>query len=125
MEDLLLKWQRCHFEQANETSLATTEWKQKLMQTEVQHAIQEGTFHIPESLPLEVHQLLKNMKRPKCIQKDIPNLTTYSAFRQFIKITKEKTSSSPSGRHYGHYKAMMEGKPIFLQVIHGILDLAV
>ena len=65
------------------------------------------------------------MKRPKCIKKDIQTLTTYSDFRQFIKVTKKKTSSSPSGRHYGHYKALLEGKSTFLQVIHGIVELAV
>ena len=125
MEDLMLKWQRRHFEQANETPLATTKWKHKLMEDKIQMEIQEGTFKIPPNFPLEVKQIIKQMRRPNCIKRDIPTITKSSDFRHFVKITKEKTSSSPSGRHYGHYKSMMEGKATLMHVIHGIIELAV
>ena len=33
-------------------------------------------------------------------------------FRKFIKETKESKMSSPSGRHYGHYKAWAEDEEL-------------
>ena len=33
---------------------------------------------------------------------------TYDGFKKFIKGTKESKSSLPSGRHYGHYKALRD-----------------
>ena len=125
MEKLLLHWQQKHFQQANETPLANTNWARKLTDHKIQHAIQRGDFDTPKSLPKEVHELLKSMKRPSCITNDIRPYTTIGEFRKFIHITKERTSSSPSGRHYGHYKALLEAKPTFLHVIHGIIELVV
>ena len=46
-------------------------------------------------------------------------------FISFIKGSSEKTSTSPSGRGYTHYKVLvMEEAFEELNVIHGILELA-
>ena len=38
---------------------------------------------------------------------------TEEAFKRFIQEVKESKSSSPSGRHYGHYKVMLEEEELF------------
>ena len=45
-------------------------------------------------------------------------------FKYFVYKASEKRSCSPSGRHYGHYKALLSGNPKKLEVIHGIFQLA-
>ena len=64
MESLLLLWQQKHFQQANETPLAKSEWGDKLMDEKIQHAIQKGKFQVPRNMPKEVHHTIKSMKRP-------------------------------------------------------------
>ena len=100
------------------------QWSNFFDNDNIQNAIQDGTFEIPTSIPMEAQQLIKQMRRPTCIKCYIPSTTTLQDFRQFIKKTKEKTSSSPSGRHYGHYATLLKADPEYLRVIHGILELA-
>ena len=50
---------------------------------------------------------------------DINYLPTWKQFKQFIKNAKEKTTASPSTRHYGHYKSLMKSLP---HVLHDIFD---
>ena len=124
MEQLILQWQRKHFEQANKTPLAQKSWNDIFDDDTIQQAIQDGTFDIPKTLPIECQQLIKQMRRPSCIKTDIPSVTSLQDFRQFIKKTKETTPSPPSGRHYGHYATLLKADPIFLRIIHGILEIA-
>ena len=63
------------------------------------------------------------MKRPSHV-KEIEFSTTLDEFREFIKNSKEKTSTSPSGRHYGHYKALHKADPKFLATIHSIIEIS-
>ena len=60
------------------------------MNEKIEHKIQNGTFPIPHDLRTEVHQILKQMKRPKCIKKDIPSVTTYGSFKKFVKNHKRE-----------------------------------
>lgn len=66
------------------------QWSDFFDNDNIQNAIQDGTFEIPTSIPMEAQQLIKQMRRPKCIKCDIPSTTTLQDFRQFIKKTKEK-----------------------------------
>ena len=124
VEAMLLKWQQCHFTQANETPFASEYWHRELQDPEVQEQILDGTYDIPAHLPAEAKEILKNMKRPDNIENNLSE-ASYTDFFDFIKKIKEKRSSSPSGRHYGHYKVIMVSAPQYLQILHGILDLAV
>ena len=67
-----------HFSQANETPFATEHWREQF--------------------------------RDKNIQKmtDIQPCTNLEDFKTYIKTIDEKRSSSPSGRHYGHYKTLLD-----------------
>lgn len=63
------------------------------------------------------------MKRDPSIT-EIEFQTTYEEFVSFIKNSKEKTSTSPSGRHYGYYKTLLKADPKYLQTIHSILEVS-
>lgn len=68
MEQLILQWQRKHFEQANETPLAQKSWNDIFDDDTIQQAIQDGTFDIPNTFPIECQQLIKQKRRPSCIK---------------------------------------------------------
>ena len=54
---------------------------------------------------------------------DLPFTSTYEDFKSFIKSSFEKTSVSPSGRTYSHYKSLLQGDKKFLTTIHTIIEL--
>jgi hypothetical protein len=45
---------------------------------------------------------------PKIISQEISLSLSLDDFKKFFKGKQERTSSSPSGRHMGHYKRMLE-----------------
>lgn len=42
------------------------------------------------------------------VSQEIPLLLSIEDFKRFFKAKQEKTASSPSGRHMGHYKVILE-----------------
>ena len=57
--------------------------------------------------------------------KKVPFKYSFNEFQAFIKKSKEKTSASPSGRHYGHYIVLQKRLPGILKDIHRILTLSI
>ena len=122
IEDMLLQWQVHHFEQANGTPFTDSFWTKELGKQEVSDAIIAGTYEPPRDLPWEAEAILKSMKRSQKIKKEIDESTTLEQFSNFFKNSKESTSSSPSGRHYGHFKAILQMDTSYIECIHSILD---
>jgi hypothetical protein len=54
---------------------------------------------------------------------------TIEDFKQFFKRKQEKTASSPSGRHMGHYKVMLDqlrvGRPFLAEIITTIAQISI
>ena len=124
VQKLLLNWQRKHFTQACECPLGSTEWNDRLREPQTQESILNGTFRV-ENLPVEVQEIFDQMKRHENVQEEISYTSEIDDFISFIKGASEKTSTSPSGRGYNHYKVLvMEEAWDELHVIHGILELA-
>ena len=126
VEKLLLQWQRKHFTQANETPLASVEWNDELRNESVQEEILAGEYVLDETLPETIKDIFSQMRRPQCVQDEITFESTYEEFRSFIKGASEKTSTSPSGRGYNHYKTLLieEGGEDILKLLHAIVELA-
>ena len=123
LEQILLHWQKQHFRQAGETPLASKQWKLHLVDETNQDKILTGTHDTEEDLPIECKQLLDFMKADESMRNKISYSTKFEEFQYFIKRAKEKSSCSPSGRNYSHYKTLTDENRI-LRIIHGIFDLA-
>ena len=123
VQSMLLQWQRNHFTQANDTPFASEYWRQRLQDEDVQTAILSGSFPTMSDLPVEANDIFQKMKKDERVQ-IIPDHTTIHDFRAFLTKVKETKSSSPSGRHYGHYKVLLGQDEKYLKVIHGILQMA-
>jgi len=85
----------------------------------------DGTFEWDEDTPSEFRELLSTFQTdPKKRDKVSFNLK-YEAFQKFVQYSKEKTSTSPSSRHYGHYKALLDEAPNALHDIFRLMKLSV
>ena len=123
MERILLRWQQLHFLQANETPLTGKEWKKQFEDQNFHDDVLHGTYEPPSYLHHTTRDVLKHFQRPTNID-EFKFETTFEEFKQFIKGSKERTGTSPSGRHYGHYKALLKSGEEFLETIHAILEIA-
>ena len=112
-----------HFGQSTGTPFANVYWKEKLSDPNFQKTLLDGTFCYDDSLPQEANDLLQSFSTKQNV-KEIPLLPTWKDFVKFISNAKEKTSSSPSGRHYGHYKSLLHSAPSILRGIYKILCLS-
>ena len=72
--------------------------------------ILNGTFDMSSITAMpEVRDIIMGMRYPNINQPTPPIDTTITndEFFQMIFHTRERTSSSPSGRHYGHYRTLL------------------
>ena len=120
VEQLLLQWQRVHFEQAKETPFSSQQWRHHLEEDSTQANILNGQYTKIYDIPDESLCLLQCMQRKTV--KQIDSEMHFHEFLEYYRKVKETTSSSPSGRHYGHYKALLEGDLSILEVIFDIMS---
>ena len=123
LELLLLQWMSKHNSQAAESPLATPLWQSKLDHPLTRQSIMDGTFY-DDTLPVEVNEFLASFatlsESPK-----VPFRYDFNRFCTYIKKTKEKIASSPSGRHLGHYKTLlMMKKQKLLRSIFDVMKLS-
>ena len=119
LEELLLLWMGKHNAQASESPLASPLWQTKLDHPQTRESILNGTFH-DESLPPEVSEFLSSFALPSPAPA-VPFTYDFERFCSYIKSTKEKIASSPSGRHLGHYKTLLMMKK--KKLLHAIFDI--
>lgn len=89
----------------------------------IQRTILDGTFPIPTDLHIEAQEILQEMRAHKTSIEIIEPCTTYDDFKTYMQNIYEKRSSSPSGRHYGHYKTILDNNEEILKIIHGVLEI--
>ena len=118
IEKLLLNWQQRHFRQAGETPLTRKKWLEWLETPKVQEQILDGSFEGDDELPFETSLFLQAMLSSSPTK--IDHKISFEEFTEFIGKAKESTSCSPSGRHYGHYKALKIGN---MGILHTIFDI--
>ena len=121
VETLTLECMKLHFSQANNTPLTTDHWMNELLNPTVQQAILNGTYdlsQVPEPIKIFFQALKINH-----VNDDLPFHYPFHEFDQFVRDSTEKTSASPSGRHYGHFKVIQKYLPQILKDIHSIMTI--
>jgi hypothetical protein len=107
-----------HFRQAADTPFVTGPLANKLGpfdDNEHSDAILQGTFNATPLTDIpEVRAIIKGMRYPDPANPTptIPANITVEQFAGAIKHTRESTSSSPSGRHYGHYRMLLRDQDL-------------
>lgn len=86
--------------------------------------LQCGFIPDPNSTPLqETNDIINQLSTPMImISKDIAAVITPKLFMATFCIVRETTSSSPSGRHLGHYKAVLP-EPLLVKLHAGMMSI--
>ena len=125
VEKLILEALQKHFSQASDTLITSPKWRNLLQSKEIQDSLLDGTFEWEADIPAEFKELLSVFQTPISARNTISFQLKYEAFVKFIQSSKEKTATSPSSRHYGHYKALLDGAPEVLHDIFTLMQLSV
>jgi hypothetical protein len=102
-----------HFYQAADTPFVIGPIAEKIDQfadNEYCDAVLDGTFDFTDIAgKTEVKDLIKGMQYPDPFNHTqlINSTTDKVSFIAAIAHTRERTSTSPSGRHYGHYRTLL------------------
>ena len=125
--EVLTKDSQEHFHQAAETPFVSGPIASKIgpfADNDYCDAVLNGTFEFEDlSDRTEVNELIKGMRYPDpesptpCIDTHL----TYEGLQSAIMNTRERTSSSPSGRHYGHYRTLLRS-PTILGIIAALAN---
>ena len=94
-----------------------------LQSEDVQQQILMGTFEPPSDTPEPVRDYIRHLKRPTTIEGDSPFRYSLEEFKTFVKNADERTSSSPSSRHYGHWKTLRQYAPEIFEDLFTVLDI--
>jgi len=83
--------------------------------------ILNGNFSVDPSVKLlpETHRIIEYLNSPTKYNTPFPSTITVQEFQETYRMVKEKTSSSASGRHVGHYKAAAQNDA--LSQIHSMM----
>ena len=125
VESLILDALQKHFSQASDTLITTPKWREILKSKKGQDELLNGTLEWDENIPSDFKSLLSTFHKNQRPSKEITFCLTFAAFQKFIQSSKENKSTSPSSRHYGHYKALLQDIPDVLQDIFRLMNLAV
>jgi hypothetical protein len=110
MHRLILNRNFKHFGQANVipfTNAPLKEWLGHYGETETGQAIIQGDLQpVLENAQFPETQVLLDLLQPFDPQPVLAHITK-ADFKNFFKKWKEATSTSPSGKHIGHYKAFL------------------
>lgn len=121
VEKLTLACMQKRFSQADDTPLTSTDWIERLNDKTVQNSILDESFDC-NPYPRALRLFLSALHDPNP-PKQLAIKYTFADVRSFVKNAKEKTSSSPSGRHYGHYIVLNNNLPEILEDIYNIMML--
>ena len=108
VEEHLLQWCVLHFGQSRDTPLASRDWEERLgpeQAEEVIEALRTGDFRPPEGSPPEMKEFFE-AARTADNRPEVPSQLTFQNFLEFCRKQDERKASSPSGVHYGHFKAL-------------------
>ena len=108
IETKLLERNRAHYGQASETPFASSPLSDLVGHsgtTDYATSVIEGTCALDE-YPEETQAIFTELRRDEAIPL-IPSEINFDDFVNALKKWPERTSTSPSGRHLGHYKSLL------------------
>jgi hypothetical protein len=114
--EVLTKASQEHFRQAAETPFVTGPIADRFgpfADNDYCDAILDGKFDFEDIAEItEVHDLIAGMRYPDTANPTptIDGTINPEEFNAAIAHTRERTSSSPSGRHYGHYRTLLRSQ---------------
>jgi hypothetical protein len=113
VNSLILKRNHAHFSQATGTPFTKaplSEWLGLCGETEIGCDILNGTSQpdLGRDCPFPETQMILDALQPfDPPAKPVPITVTETDYRKFFRKWTESTSTSPSGKHLGHYKALL------------------
>ena len=124
VENLTMKCMEAHFAQAHGSRLTTDVWKERLVSEEFIRNLKEGDLeelHDESEAVQEYFQAIAEKAERKEMEKFHYSLEQW---RMHIANVKERTATSPSGRHYGHFKVLMEKEPKIFEDMYEIMNIS-
>lgn len=117
MEHLLIEFSQLHFKHASTTPLSSVQWIDKIDSSTSFSELQEESASLSKPIRCLSEELYPISPRPPSTYS-----FTFDDFQHWIDEKDERTSCSPSGCHYGHFKAS-KGH-IILQYIYHLIKIA-
>jgi len=124
LERLTLQCMKKHFGQAEGTPLTTNSWSSQLMNEDFIENIKNENYEDLNDENREIQEYFKAMAQPKRVKEMSQFEYSFEEWKNHIKRVKEKTTTSPSGRHYGHWKVLLEKAPKIFRDIYDIMNLS-
>ena len=113
-----------HFCQADGTPLTSPEWNRRLVQDEFVEHIRDNDFSMLENESVAIQEYSRAMST--CVSEiEMPKFEySLEDWSEHIRRVKERTATSPDGRHYGHLKVILEKAPDIFQYIYLVMKTA-
>ena len=124
VEAILVEWCKLHFGQAAETPLTKGQWEKHLNVLGKENKVREILEGGNSALNIDVRECVEWVDGLRSKNIETTELQVEeNDFRRFIQKVRESKSSSPSGRHYGHYK-VLDRDPELRTIAFRIMELA-
>jgi len=117
VECLTLSCMKKHFKQVEGTPLPTNHWSSQLIDEEFIEQIKLENHDKLNHESEEIRDYFKAMAQPRGVSEMKQFQYDFKDWKAHIQRVKGKTSTSPSRRHYGHLKVLMEKAP---EIFHDI-----
>jgi len=124
IEDIMLKCMQKHFQQAHGTPLTSTHWKKKLQNQDFVEKIRKGDLSELEGEAEPIVEYFQEIHNDASTAQANPIEYSFEQWKSYIQNVKEKTSTSPSGRHYGHWKTILMYAPSIFAKLYDITSIA-
>jgi len=124
VESLTLSCMQKHFGQANGSILTEPRWNRRLVDPEFVEAMRDKNFDELNEESEAVQEYFRAMSEnvsTNRLKKFVYSLEDWS---DHISRVKERTTTSPDGRHYGHFKVLLKKLPEVFEQIYTIMNLA-
>jgi len=124
VEYLTMACMQSHFAQAHGSRLTTNVWKDRLTSDAFINNLKRGDIDELKDESEAVQEYFQAIA-DKAADRDLQKSQyTLEQWKCHILKVKERTATSPSGRHYGHFKVLLEKETKIFEDIYEIMNVA-